>query len=80
MCESNRRGKLDEAALTAAERALLEYVELITLAAYRSTTEDGEKLRVAGWREEPISKAGIHHNLVRVADPLASAIAPRARV
>ena len=33
-------GKLDEAGLTAAERALLEYVELITRAAYRSTPEE----------------------------------------
>jgi putative SOS response-associated peptidase YedK len=50
-------GKLDEAGLTAAERALLEYVELITHAAYRSTPEDVEKLRVAGWKEEQISEA-----------------------
>jgi alkylhydroperoxidase family enzyme len=50
-------GRLDEAGLTAAERALLEYVELITCAAYRSTAEDVEKLRVAGWKEEQISEA-----------------------
>lgn len=49
-------GKLDEASLTVAERALLEYVELITHAAYRSTSEDVEKLRVAGWTEEQISE------------------------
>jgi alkylhydroperoxidase family enzyme len=50
-------GKLDQAGLTAAERALLEYVELITRAAYRSTVEDVEKLRIAGWKEEQIAEA-----------------------
>jgi alkylhydroperoxidase family enzyme len=50
-------GKLDEAGLAAAERALLEYVELITHAAYRSTPEDVEKLRVVGWKEEQIAEA-----------------------
>jgi alkylhydroperoxidase family enzyme len=50
-------GKLDEAGLTSAERALLEYAELITCAAYRSTAEDVQKLRDAGWKEEEISEA-----------------------
>ena len=50
-------GKLDEAGLTPAERALLEYVELITKAAYRSTAEDVQKLRDAGWSEDQISEA-----------------------
>ena len=50
-------GKLDEAGLTPAERALLDYVEIITRAAYRSTPEDVEKLRVAGWSENQISEA-----------------------
>ena len=50
-------GKLDEAGLTAAERTLLEYVELITKAAYRSTTDDVQKLRDAGWSEDQISEA-----------------------
>jgi alkylhydroperoxidase family enzyme len=35
----------------------LQYVELITRAAYRSTAEDVEKLRVVGWKEEEISEA-----------------------
>ena len=35
----------------------MDYVKLITDAAYRSTTEDVEKLRVAGWNEEQISEA-----------------------
>lgn len=50
-------GKLDEAGLTTAERALLEYVELINRAAYRSTAEDVQKLRDAGWKEEQIAEA-----------------------
>jgi alkylhydroperoxidase family enzyme len=35
----------------------MEYVELITRAAYRSTAEDVEQLRAAGWREEQIAEA-----------------------
>lgn len=50
-------GRLDEAGLTAAERALLDYVGIITRAAYRSTAEDVEKLRVAGWNDDQISEA-----------------------
>jgi alkylhydroperoxidase family enzyme len=36
---------------------LLDYVELITKAAYRSTAEDVQKLRDAGWSEDQISEA-----------------------
>jgi len=36
---------------------LLRYVEIITKAADRSTAEDVEKLRVAGWKEEQIAEA-----------------------
>jgi alkylhydroperoxidase family enzyme len=50
-------GKLDEAGLTSPERVLLDYVELITKAAYRSTADDVQKLRDAGWSEEQISEA-----------------------
>ncbi|HEV2988808.1 MAG TPA: hypothetical protein VG759_10225 [Candidatus Angelobacter sp.] len=50
-------GRLGEARLTVAERSLLEYVELITHAAYRSTHEDVQKLRAVGWNEEQISEA-----------------------
>ena len=50
-------GKIEEAGLSSAERALMEYVELITRAAYRSTAEDVQKLRDAGWREEQIAEA-----------------------
>jgi alkylhydroperoxidase family enzyme len=42
--------------LTTAERALLDYAELITRAAYRSTAEDVQKLRNAGWKEDQIAE------------------------
>jgi alkylhydroperoxidase family enzyme len=51
------QGKLHEAGLTEAERAMLRYVELITNAAYRSTAEDVEQLRKHDWTEEQISEA-----------------------
>lgn len=35
----------------------MDYVELITRAAYRSTGEDVQRLRDAGWKEEQISEA-----------------------
>jgi uncharacterized peroxidase-related enzyme len=50
-------GNLDHADLTEAERTLLHYVKVITEAAYRSTPEDVEKLRHAGWKEEQIAEA-----------------------
>ena len=51
------QGKVEEAGLTAAERALLEYARLITEAAYRSTAEDVQKLRDLGWKEDQIAEA-----------------------
>jgi alkylhydroperoxidase family enzyme len=50
-------GKLDAAELTPAERGLMEYVELVTKAAYRSTHEDVQKLRDLGWKEDQIAEA-----------------------
>ena len=35
----------------------MHYVELITRAAYRSTAEDVQKLRDAGWSENQIAEA-----------------------
>ena len=35
----------------------MEYVKLITDAAYRSTHEDVQKLRSAGWKEKQIAEA-----------------------
>lgn len=50
-------GKLDEAGLSDAERALLEYVAKVTEAAYRTTPEDVQTLRDHGWLEEQIAEA-----------------------
>ena len=50
-------GKLDEAGLSSADRSLMEYVELVTRAAYRSTADDVQKLRDAGWKEEQVAEA-----------------------
>jgi len=36
---------------------LLDYVELITKAAFHSTAEDVQKLRDAGWSENQIAEA-----------------------
>jgi alkylhydroperoxidase family enzyme len=49
--------KLDAAGLTPAERVLLDYVKLITEAAYKSNVDDVQRLRDAGWKEEPIAEA-----------------------
>jgi alkylhydroperoxidase family enzyme len=50
-------GNLDEANLSAAERALLEYVTRVTEAAYRTTPEDVQMLRDHGWTEPQIAEA-----------------------
>lgn len=50
-------GRLGEAGLTEAERLLLEYAEKITNASYRTTSEDVQRLRDAGWKEEQIAEA-----------------------
>jgi alkylhydroperoxidase family enzyme len=36
---------------------MLEYVKVITEAAYKSTPEDVQRLRVAGWSEDQIAEA-----------------------
>jgi alkylhydroperoxidase family enzyme len=51
------QGKLDDADLSPAERALLEYVKKVTEAAYRTTHEDVEALREHGWTEPQIAEA-----------------------
>jgi alkylhydroperoxidase family enzyme len=50
-------GKLDEAGLSEAERALLDYVTKVTEAAYRTTAEDVQVLRDHGWTEPQIAEA-----------------------
>lgn len=36
---------------------MLDYVKLVTDAAYRTTPEDVQKLRDVGWKEEQIAEA-----------------------
>ena len=50
-------GKLDEAELSPAERALLDYVTKVTEAAYRTTPEDVQNLRDHGWTEAQIAES-----------------------
>ena len=50
-------GDLDKAGLSPSERALLHYVELVTVAAYKTTHEDVQNLRDAGWSEDQIAEA-----------------------
>ena len=50
-------GKLDEAELSRAERALLDYVAKVTEAAYRTTAEDVAALREHGWTDPQIAEA-----------------------
>jgi alkylhydroperoxidase family enzyme len=51
------QGKLEEAELSDAERALLNYVTKVTEAAYRTTPEDVQTLRDHGWTEPQIAEA-----------------------
>jgi alkylhydroperoxidase family enzyme len=50
-------GKLDEADLSPAERALLDYVTKVTEAAARTTPEDVQVLREHDWTEPQIAEA-----------------------
>ena len=51
------RGDLDQAGLSVAERALLDYVTRVTEAAYRTTDEEVQALRDHGWTEPQIAEA-----------------------
>jgi alkylhydroperoxidase family enzyme len=50
-------GRLDDGDLTPAERLLMDYVRLITEESYKSTPEDVQRLRDAGWGEKQIAEA-----------------------
>jgi len=50
------QGNLDAAPVTGAERALLEFTELVNERAYDVTDEDVEALRRAGWNEDQIAE------------------------
>lgn len=50
-------GNLDNAGLSTKERLLLDYVRKVTEAAPRTTHEDVQQLRDAGWTEQQIAEA-----------------------
>lgn len=55
--EALGRGELAAAPVTDQERALLEYVRLLTNHAYRATADDAAKLRAVGWSDPQIAEA-----------------------
>ncbi len=55
--EALSRGDLEAAPVTPEERALLELVTILTRHAYRTTDEDVQRLRDAGWTDEQIAEA-----------------------
>lgn len=57
MIESLGKGDLKSAPVTDRERVLLEFVELVTRHAYRTTDADVERLRAAGWTDPQIAEA-----------------------
>ena len=50
-------GDLEAAELTPADRALLDYVQKVTEAAYKTTHEDVQALRDHGWTDPQIAEA-----------------------
>jgi alkylhydroperoxidase family enzyme len=50
-------GDLEAAKLTAAERILIDYVTKVTQAAYKTTSDDVQALRHAGYSEPQIAEA-----------------------
>ena len=57
MAAALERGDLDGAPVDDAHRALLEYVRLVTLHAYRATPDDVERVRRHGWTDPQIAEA-----------------------
>lgn len=55
--EALSRGDVAGAPLSPADRALMQFVELITRHAWRNTPEDVERVRAAGWTDEQIAEA-----------------------
>lgn len=72
MATALRKGNLERAPVTPAERLLLEFVGTLTRHAYRITDEQVQALREAGWTDaqiaEAIYDAALFNMLVRIAD------------
>ena len=56
MHECLARADLDAAPLTEPERALLDFVALVTRHAYKTTDEDVQRLRDLGWTDPQIAE------------------------
>ena len=67
-----RRGDLAAAKVTLAEHKLLQFVETVTLHAYKVTDEQVDELREVGWSDEQIAEAvydaALFNLFVRLAD------------
>ena len=50
------RGDIAAASLPEKERILLDFVELLTRHAYRTTQEDVQRVRDAGWSDEQVAE------------------------
>lgn len=70
--EALRNGDLDAAAITPAERRLLEFVGTLTRHAYRITDDQVQGLRDVGWSDAQIAEAvydgALFNMFVRIAD------------
>jgi len=55
--EALAQGELRAAPVNDAERALLQFAELITLRAHTTAPEDTDRLRQAGWNDDQIAEA-----------------------
>lgn len=72
VAEALRNGDLDAAGLDHPHRLLLEFVETVTLHAYKVTDEQVQGLRDVGWSDEQIAEAvyvaALFNLFVRLAD------------
>jgi alkylhydroperoxidase family enzyme len=72
VAEALRNGDLDAARLDAPHRLLMDFVETITMHAYRVTDEQVQGLRQSGWTDEQIAEAAydaaLFNLFVRLAD------------
>lgn len=57
MVEALARGELAAAPLDEPQRALLQFVELVTKHAYLTTPDDVQRLRDAGWTDPQVAEA-----------------------
>ena len=75
VAQALRRGDLEQAPISGAERLLLEFVATITQHAYRVTDQQVQGLRDAGWTDAQIAEAvydtALFSLFVRLADAFA---------